>query len=56
MNSIPDLIDNRKHNPAEVLRFLLSQSQGPQMEVVTAFFNLKGLSSLEPGNTKSVER
>ncbi|RKY64459.1 MAG: hypothetical protein DRQ08_07635 [Candidatus Latescibacterota bacterium] len=48
MNSIPDLIDNRKRNLAEVLRFLLAQGQDPQMDVVTAFFNLKGLSSLEP--------
>ena len=45
MKPIPDLIDNRKRNLAEVLRFLLSQGQDPQMDVVTAFFNLKGLSS-----------
>ena len=48
MKPIPDLIDNRKRNLAEVLRFLLAQGQDLQMDVVTAFFNLKGLSSLEP--------
>ena len=46
MASIPDLIDNRKHKLAQVLRNILIQSKGPQMDVVTAFFNLKGLDEL----------
>jgi superfamily II DNA or RNA helicase len=46
MSSIPDLIDNRKYRLASVLIDILSQSQQPKLDVVTAFFNLKGLESL----------
>ncbi len=48
MNPISDLIDNRRHTLAEVLRSILSQSKDPRLDVVTAFFNLKGLEALEP--------
>ncbi len=48
MNVIPDLVDNTKHKLAEVLRHTLAQSQDPRLDVVTAFFNLKGLEVLEP--------
>ena len=45
---IPDLIDNEKCRMADVLRDVLAQSQDPRMDVVTAFFNLRGLEVLEP--------
>jgi len=48
MGSIPDLIDNKKHELARVLRDILVQSQEPRLDVVTAFFNLKGLEALGP--------
>ena len=48
MKPIPDLIDNEKCRLAEVLRDVLAQSQEPRMDVVTAFFNLRGLEVLEP--------
>lgn len=48
MSAIPDLIDNRRHTLARVLKDLLAQSEAPRMDVVTAFFNLKGLEVLEP--------
>ena len=48
MPTIPDLIDNGKHQLADVLRDVLAQSQNPRMDVVTAFFNLKGLEVLKP--------
>jgi len=48
MPTIPDLIDNGKHQLAGVLRDVLAQSQNPRMDVVTAFFNLKGLEVLKP--------
>ncbi|HID64847.1 MAG TPA: hypothetical protein EYP49_19180, partial [Anaerolineae bacterium] len=48
VTTIPDLIDNRKHQLARVLRDILAQSQEPRLDVVTAFFNLKGLEALEP--------
>jgi|Deesub1362A_J573_1020465.scaffolds.fasta_scaffold02208_6 SNF2 family DNA or RNA helicase len=46
--SIPDLVDNGKYKLADVLRAALAQSQDPRLDVVTAFFNLKGLEALEP--------
>jgi SNF2 family DNA or RNA helicase len=45
---IPDLIDNGKHRLADVLRALLAQSREPRLDVVAAFFNLRGLEALEP--------
>lgn len=45
---IPDLIDNARHRLADVLRQVLAESQAPRLDVVTAFFNLKGLEALEP--------
>lgn len=48
MNPIPDLIDNRKHQLAQVLRDLLAGAQEPTLDVVTAFFNLMGLEVLSP--------
>ncbi len=48
MNSIPDLIDNRKYQMAQVLRAVLSGAHQPRMDIVTAFFNLRGLEVLEP--------
>ncbi len=45
---LPDLIDNTKHTLAGVLKQVLAQSQDPRLDVVTAFFNLKGLEALEP--------
>ncbi len=48
MSPIPDLIDNRKHRLADVLRDALAQSRDPRLDVVTAFFNLNGLEVLEP--------
>ena len=48
MKAIPDLIDNDRHRLADVLRQILDQSQDPRLDVVTAFFNLKGLEALEP--------
>jgi len=48
MNPIPDLIDNRKHQLAQVLRDLLAEAQEPTLDVVTAFFNLRGLEVLAP--------
>jgi SNF2 family DNA or RNA helicase len=48
MTPIPDLIDNRKHQLAQVLRDLLAGAQEPTLDVVTAFFNLRGLEVLEP--------
>lgn len=48
MNPIPDLVDNRKHQLAQVLRDLLAGAQEPRLDVVTAFFNLRGLKVLEP--------
>ena len=46
--SIPDLVDNRKHKLANVLRDVLARSRDPRLDVVTAFFNLNGLEVLEP--------
>lgn len=48
MRFIPDLVDNRRHVLAKVLREILSQCQKPLLDIVTAFFNLKGLEALEP--------
>ncbi|MER3472505.1 MAG: hypothetical protein C4335_00425 [Armatimonadota bacterium] len=48
MTPIPDLIDNQKHRLAEVLRNILAQSHAPCLDVVTAFFNLRGLEVLKP--------
>ena len=48
MNLIPDLVDNQKHQLANVLRAILAQSQDPRLSVVTAFFNLKALEVLQP--------
>ena len=48
MNPIPDLVDNRKRQLAQVLKTLLAQSKEPHLDVVTAFFNLKGLEVLAP--------
>lgn len=48
MTLIPDLVDNRKHQLAQIVRSLLSGAQGPRLDVVTAFFNLRGLEALEP--------
>jgi len=48
MNFIPDLTDNQKHKLAEVLREILRGSQLPRLDIVTAFFNLKGLEALAP--------
>lgn len=48
MNAIPDLIDNRRCTLSQVLREMIAQSTEPRMDVVTAFFNLKGLEALEP--------
>jgi len=48
MNPIPDLIDNCKHQLAQVLRDLLAGAKDPTLDVVTAFLNLKGLEVLEP--------
>jgi len=45
---IPDLIDNDRRRLAGVLRQVLAQSQDPRLDVVTAYFNLKGLEALEP--------
>ena len=47
MKSIPDLIDNRRWKLADVLRGTLAQSHEPRLDVVTAFFNLKGLEALK---------
>ncbi len=48
MTTIPDLIDNRKHTLAQVLKDLLMPASEPALDVVTAFFNLKGLEALVP--------
>ncbi len=48
MQGIPDLIDNARHRLADVLKGLLAQSQDPRLDVVTAFFNLRGLEVLAP--------
>jgi len=48
MTLIPDLVDNRKHQLAQILRSLLSVAQEPTVDIVTAFFNLRGLEALEP--------
>ncbi|MER3399360.1 MAG: hypothetical protein C4316_12710 [Chloroflexota bacterium] len=48
MAPIPDLIDNQKHKLADVLKVILTQSEKPSLDVVTAFFNLKGLEALQP--------
>ncbi|GBC84584.1 hypothetical protein HRbin11_01015 [bacterium HR11] len=52
---IPDLVDNRKYKLADVLRNVLAQSQGPRLDVVTAYFNLKGLEVLEPEIYRLIE-
>jgi len=46
--SIPDLVDNGRYKLADVLQAMLVQSQKPRLDVVTAFFNLKGLEALGP--------
>jgi hypothetical protein len=46
--SLPDLVDNRRHTLAQVLRDLLAQFYNPRLDIVTAFFNLKGLEALAP--------
>jgi len=48
MQEIPDLIDNVQHRLADVLRGVLAQGQTPRLDVVTAFFNLRGLEVLSP--------
>ena len=48
MDIIPDLIDNKKRNLAGVLKSILAQSENPKLDVVTAFFNLRGLEALKP--------
>jgi len=48
MDPIPDLIDNRRHQLAGVLRQVLAQCEGPRLDVVSAFFNLRGLEVIEP--------
>ena len=48
MEAIPDIVDNHKYQLAQVLRAILAQSQNPRLDVVTAFFNLKGLETLAP--------
>ncbi len=52
---IPDLIDNRRYQLAEVLKDVLAQGQSPRLDVVTAFFNLRGLEALKP-ETESLDR
>jgi len=47
MKGIPDLIDNRRRTLAKVLLGVLEQSRQPRLDVVTAFFNLKGLEEIE---------
>lgn len=47
-SGIPDLIDNRKCTLAQVLRDLLEQASAPALDVVSAFFNLRGLEALAP--------
>jgi hypothetical protein len=44
----PQLADSGKHKLAEVLREILLGSQLPRLDIVTAFFNLKGLEALAP--------
>ncbi len=46
--TLPDLVDNRKHRLADVLRDLIQSGQDPTLDAVTAFFNLKGLEVLSP--------
>lgn len=46
--AIPDLVDNRGVTLANVLVDLLRRSEAPRLDVVVAFFNLKGLEALEP--------
>lgn len=48
MEAIPDIVDNHKHNLAQVLQTILRNSKNPTMDVVTAFFNLRALEVLEP--------
>jgi len=48
MKPIPDLIDNQKHELAQVLKDLLAGGDSPTLDVVTAFFNLKALQALSP--------
>jgi superfamily II DNA or RNA helicase len=48
MQQIPDLIDNERCQLAEALKDLLADSHDPRLDVVAAFFNLRGLEALEP--------
>jgi len=48
MPPIPDLVDNRKHKLADILREVLAQGQNPRLDVVTAFFNLNRLQFPHP--------
>jgi len=48
MKPIPDIIDNRKNQLGQILREIISQSQNPRLDVLTAFFNLEALEVLEP--------
>lgn len=48
MQPIPDLIDNQTHQLGEVLHQILEQADKPQLDVVTAFFNLGALERLQP--------
>ena len=48
MQPIPDLIDNERRRLADVLKGLLADSPDPRLDVVAAFFNLRGLKVLEP--------
>ena len=45
---IPDLVDNRGRTLAAVLKGLLGGEGRPHLDVLTAFFNLKGLEALAP--------
>jgi len=48
MQPLPDLIDNERCRLADVLKGLLANSPDPRLDVVAAFFNLRGLEVLEP--------
>ena len=43
---IPYVIDNIEHTLAEVLNYLLSQEDGPRLDVATAYFSIRGFQQL----------
>lgn len=45
---IPDLIDNKGNKLNDILKDLISEAEDRAIDAVSAFLNLKGLSSLEP--------